>query len=876
MSAPLGQLTLLWSQFTWRHWRTAPWKTVILTSILALGVAVFFSIRLANRAAVAGFQLFSENVTGASDFVVTSPAGELPVEVLPAMRLALGDIPAGLFPVLEATAVEPTRNREQSGQASFHVLGVDLAALPNLVYLSEDRDRHGALDVRDGGGWKAQDPASPALYPSSTLVSQQGWQTGETVLLVFDDAVHRCTVASLLPESDLAIRQPANLIVMDLPVLQSITNQSDTIHRVEVRLPPGHWADEWKEKARHRLTSKAEGRWLVETPAQRRETGSSMTRAFRLNLSILSCLALVVGVYLILQALEAAVVRRRPEIATLRALGVPPGSIRRAWQCETLAMGVAGTLAGLMLGWLLAQVTVRTIAQTVNALYFSNTTQAAGWHWGEAALAGTLGIVASLAAGWLPARDAAATPPAQMLQRGARSEGIGLLRKPWLGITLLLLAWMAQRAPAFQGESGQAIPWAGYAAAFLWVIGAGVLGGALFPPISRLGQCFSERAPQRYYAASQLRQPTGRHRLATAGLIVAVAMAGGMSILVASFEITVIRWLDNVLKADLFVAPQGSGQASSRNRMHAETWRALRNDEAVASGEVSQFYDIVFQQRPVKLVGVGVESNKRMLEPIWLQEPAEAWLESSSPAKGIMSEPFAYRFRRSVGDVIQVPTPGGELEVELVGIFADYGNEFGSIVLPRETLSAWFGDDERVARLAVELHEDADLAAVQSRWMQAYPGITVTNNRELRAEALRIFRQTFAVTHGLKWIGVFVALAGLALALASMLMDRHRELTTLRALGLSRRDIGRASAWESLGLTLAGLTVGALLSLVLGHLIIYVINRQAFGWTLILDVPWTDFAALGAGLLAVSALVGYVTGTSIIKRPPASAPGRAG
>jgi putative ABC transport system permease protein len=149
--------------------------------------------------------------------------------------------------------------------------------------------------------------------------------------------------------------------------------------------------------------------------------------------------------------------------------------------------------------------------------------------------------------------------------------------------------------------------------------------------------------------------------------------------------------------------------------------------------------------------------------------------------------------------------------------------------------------------------------------MQSYPGIVVTNNRQLRAEAIRIFRQTFAVTHGLKWIGVFVALAGLALALASMLLERQRELTTLRALGFGRREIGRATAWESLGLATVGLLVGLLLSVVLGHLIVYVINRQAFGWTLLFHLPVRDFATLVVGVLIVSVLVGYLTGSRVLK-----------
>jgi putative ABC transport system permease protein len=352
--------------------------------------------------------------------------------------------------------------------------------------------------------------------------------------------------------------------------------------------------------------------------------------------------------------------------------------------------------------------------------------------------------------------------------------------------------------------------------------------------------------------------------LATAGLVVAVAMAGGMSILVGSFESTVTRWLDTVMKADLFVACQGTGNASSRNRLQESTWRALQNEPGVANCEVSQFYRIRLGKKPTILAGVDLRASQGSLAPVWLEAPPADLADVEGKTWGVMSEPFAYRYNKRVGDTIDVPTPSGPQTVSLVGIFADYGNEFGSIVVERDVLSRWY-DDTRAARMAIALEGSADLAAVQADWLQRYPGIVVTNNRELRGEALRIFHQTFAVTHGLKWIGVFVALAGLALALASMLAERQRELTTLRALGLGHREIGRAAAWESVGLATAGLIVGVLLSLVLGHLIIFVINRQAFGWTLLFQVPWSDLAILVGGVLAISAIVGYATGARVGK-----------
>lgn len=846
----------LWSHFTWRHWCHTPWRTVILIGILALGVAVFFSIRLANRAAIAGFQLFSENVTGTSDLVITSPAGKLPVTVLPQIREALGDLPAGLFPVLESTAVLPSHTVAGHGQQTFEMLGVDLAALSNIVYLSGGSEV--PLNVRMSPVTAA---SGPPIYVTRAAAEAHGWRENEDVQLTIDDAIHTLHVAGFLPSSEFSIQAPDRLIVIDLPALQQLTGQTEEIHRVELRIPSGHWESEWRRVARERLEKGSEERWLVETPDQRRESGRMMTQAFRLNLSILSCLALLVGIYLILQALEAAVVRRRPEIATLRALGVSPFAIRRAWQFEALILGLLGTVIGLLLGWALAQLTVRAIAQTVNTLYYSNTTEAAAWHWGEAALASALGILASGVAGWLPARDASLTPPAQMLQRGTRADGLKVLLKPWVGIVFVLLALAAHGAPAWRTAQGGVLPLGGYVAAFFWVAGAGILAGLWFPCIARLGGRLGQRVPELFYAASQLLQATGRHRLATAGLVVAVAMAGGMSILVGSFEQTVQRWLDQVMKADLFIAPQGSGNASSRNRLSEQTWRALIADAAVANAEVSQFHRIRYEGVPVILAGVGFEGALAPESgPIWLEEP-----ESMDPPPGVdeiwgvMSEPFAYRFHHAVGDMIDVPTPTGVLAVRLVGIYADYGNEFGTIAIERETLARAF-EDSRAARMAIHLRSGESLTETQERWARSFPGMVISNNRQLREEAVRIFHQTFAVTHGLKWIGILVAIAGLGLALASMLLERSRELATLRALGMTPARTARATAWESLGIALAGLVTGFLLSVVLGHLIVYVINRQAFGWTLLFTLPWQEFLILALGVCAVSGLVGYGIG----------------
>ncbi len=845
---------LLWTRFTWRHWRMAPGRTILLILILALGVAVFFSIRLANRAAMAGFRIFTESVTGESDLVIVPHSGRLLISDLSKIRETLGPVPAGLYPVLEGTASLPMRTGKDDGfrARQFLVLGLDLAALPNLIYLTEQDETN--VEWRVG---ERESFSLPLVVVPQRLAESLKLSPGDRWRLVVDDAEHVVEVGGYLPEPEMGLRQPEDLIVMDLPQWQDLTGQRSYVHRLEVRLPSGSLTESWRAEVRDRLTVLGRDRWAVETPAGQRRTGGEMTRAFRLNLTILSCLALLVGMYLILQALEAAVVRRRPEMATLRSLGVTGATIRQSWLWEAVALGFLGALLGLLLGWGMAQLTVRAVAQTVNALYYSNTTQAAAWDWNEALLAGGLGVMASLFGGWLPARDAAQTPPAQILKRGVRSDGLAMLRHPAIGLVFLVCAFGLHLAPPWRTNDGASLPLAGYVAAFLWVTGAAILVSGLFPWVAAIYRRFGSNNPLITYAGSQLKRATGRHCLAAGGLVVAVAMAGGMAILIGSFEKTVTRWLTNVMTADLFVACQGVGNASSSNRISPQVWRKLESDAAIASAEITQYYRIRIDDKPCILAGADFHDKSRWNDAIWIDEPNKSLAESAKVA--VISEPFAYRFGKTVGDEVTLPTPSGTRVVPIVGVFADFGNEFGTVAVSRPLLAEWY-QDQQVATLALFVKDGENVTEVRERLQAHHSGLVIRNNQELRMEALRVFHQTFAVTRVLKWIGVMVALAGLALALTSILLERRRELLTLKELGMMRRHVGRSVMWEGLGLAISGLAVGLLLSFVLGHLIIHVINRQSFGWTLFYRIPWLDMAMLTMGVLLVAGFVSYHIG----------------
>ena len=214
-----------------------------------------------------------------------------------------------------------------------------------------------------------------------------------------------------------------------------------------------------------------------------------------------------------------------------------------------------------------------------------------------------------------------------------------------------------------------------------------------------------------------------------------------------------------------------------------------------------------------------------------------------------------------------MPTPDGFRPVTIAGIFADYGNERGSLLIERKQFTGWYNND-LAASVIVSLKPGyTNVDALRAELRAAHPGLGIFTSRFLRGESLRIFHQTFAVTYALELIGIVVAVAGLALTMASLLWERRADLNTLRALGMRRRELAAAAAWEGLLSAAAGVLAGLGASLGLGWLLIFRINKQTFGWTLQTDYPWGQLAALATLVLASATLTGWLVGRWAARLP---------
>lgn len=853
-------LALGWRQISLRHWRRAPWTHAVMLLIVALGVGSFFAVRLAGRSAAAGFELFADTLTGGSDLMVEAPVGPIPETWLPGLREALGPEPVKALPVLETTAAVPGGEAADGNfdAPTLTLLGVDLLAVRNLVeYRGPDAAPAEAIETgREGLG--LGDPRQ--VYASAEAAERFGWRGGEQVRLIIHDRPHDVRVFAVLPEGGVG----GAYLVMDLPALQSVANRPGELDRIELIVPETLRNANQPDALAKRLNAASDGRWIVTVPETERAAAETMTLAFRFNLSILSGLALLVGLFLVLQALEANVIRRRPEIGVLRMLGVERSWLMRLWMVESLTLGVIGSGLGLLLGWLGAQLTVRGVAGTVRSFYHATAVDAASWHTGEALLAGGIGVLACLLTGWLPARDAAETPPAHAFRRGPVRGGIRLLDHPRLGAVLVLAGWGLSALPPMAVGLDARLPVAGYLAALCFLCGGGILAAAALPALAVLLRGAGRRIPAAGIARSHFRFPSGRHKLTVAGLVLAVGMASGMMILIQSFQTTMWGWIDRTLSADVFIVPKGEPSASGKQRIQEATWRALAADPAMASAELRHGFPVRVEGADTYLVGrTRLPGDAGFPGPVWIEQPRSATDLSRPLPDGawpaVASESFTRRFGRGVGDRVPVRVPSGTVTMELVGIFADYGNERGSLEAAGEAVTAWFGDRSAIT-CSLVLREGEAADRVIARLRDAWPGLAIRSQDGLREEIRRLFRDTFAITLALQAIGVVVAVGGLALAMVSLMLERRNELASLRELGMTRRGIAASAAWEG-GLTAAvGLAGGLALGFVLGGLLIYVINRQSFGWTLSYAVAWDRLALLGAAILAVGAAASWRVG----------------
>lgn len=637
---------------------------------------------------------------------------------------------------------------------------------------------------------------------------------------------------------------PGEFLLMDIADAQQRFHRFGKLDRIDVSLGAGEDLGRVEQAIRAVLPPS----YLLERPGARSDENQRMLRAFRWNLRALSYISLVVGAFLIYNTISVSVVRRRAEIGILRAVGASRYTVLALFLGEALIFGLTGAAVGVVLGRALAAGAVELIAGTVNALYTTSRPAPVELTWPAALTALLTGAFVALVSALAPAREAMQVTPTEAMSRGAHEHHARLRWRRWLAGSAIFsaAALVAAEQPPLGGY-----PVGGYVAALFAIAAAGLAAPAVVVAVNRATRGIVNRSVEGLLAGRSLTGSLSRTSVVVGALATAIAMMASVGIMVGSFRETVSLWLDIQLRADLYVRPAGTPTAGEHPALPGALPAMLASTPGVAAIDVFHSLEFHYRGERATLGSGNLDVVRRYGRLRFLRgENREAILRSLPGAdRAIASEPFANKFGVRLGDSLTVPIGGRNVTLTIAGIYYEYSSSQGYLIVDNSTMLKYL-PGQPPTNVAVYLLRGADAVAVQRdlQLRTAGMGVAIAPNEELRRTSMKVFDRTFAITWALEAVAVLVAMLGAANSLLALVLDRRRELGLLRYLGASARQVQGMILTEAVLLGLLALLLGLALGFALSLVLIFVVNKQSFGWTIQFHPP---LALLGAALLLV-------------------------
>jgi putative ABC transport system permease protein len=805
--------------------RQNPLRAALTILGVAFGVAIFVAIRVTNLSTLRAFAETVDAVSGRTQLQVVGEVAGIDQSLYPRVRSMPGL--AAAVPVVTGYAVAEAWEGEV-----LLVLGIDVFLDRNVreyrIVASEDADRESLRLLLD--------PAS--LFVSDTFARRHGLELGTTLTLVTPRGRHDYVIRGLLTSDGPAKAFGGNFIVMDLSAAQLAFQKAGKVDRIDLALQAGVSVDAMQEALQARLGPGVR----VERPSFRNAAVEKMLRSFQVNLTALSMIALFVGMFLIYNTLSSAVVERRKDIAILRSVGASRGAVASVFLAEGLMLGAIGTLVGIPLGIALSRVTLHIVSQTLVSLFLVVAIERLLITPGIIMIALGIGLAASLVSVAIPIREAIRVQPVDGLALAQYQQ------QPRRSLTRLLAPWMtwliAGYGLTWLNPVGD-MPLFGYLSAFALLCGfslfmpAAILGltWLLRPALFRLFRAEGE------VATENLQNALSRSAVAAASLMTGVAMVVSVAIMISSFKRTVYTWVDQTVKGDLIVSAANPSSGVSTVPLPESLARELTTIAGVSEVDALRTMSISYQGRQIVLNVADLDVFARHTEYPFLEgEADEVFAEAASHDSVIVSENFSYRFGVRRGDQMTLPTPEGPRAFRIAGVSIDYSSDQGTVVMHWGTFRKYW--TERVVdTIAVFLLPSASPATVAAEIKRRFGSahrLFLFSNQAFKEEIYELIDQSFVITYALEIIAIAVGIMGIATALYTSVLERQRETSVLRALGAFRHQIRKIILLESGLLGLLGVGVGTVCGACLSLILVYIINRQSFGWTLRLAFPtWT-------------------------------------
>lgn len=809
---------------------------------IALGVAVFLAIQIANHGALQSFRSSVELTIGRAHLEIR---GDLDERLLPKIAAVQGVILAA--PLVEGIAplVEP--------QGEYlRIAGIDP--------FSGNEIRGFRLTSPSGGSpdlelWLSD----PSAIGVSTAQARRMQEWGKTVDVLAGGAQRTVQVAfAVESESPIAAAEP-RLAMMDIGWAQELLGLQGRLTSIQILLADENSAEQVSERLAQLLPPDV----VIAPPTGRNDEMRAMLGAFQLNLTAMSLVSLVVGMFLVFNSVSASVVRRQFQIAILRAVGATRREVSALFLAEAAVEALLGSALGIAIAPRLASAVSSPVAASISSLYEVVSIENFSLTPGQILLGFGVGIGAALLAAAGPAYEAARTEPARILHPGAPTQ---VFAPRWsvygaIAAACLLLAaaaswWALAGGPKLLGFASAGLVVAGFSLLVPWFAGAASAVGRCGGLLGRL-------------AADHLARSLHRNGITIAALAAAVSMSVAVTVMIHSFRASIATWIERTIVADLYIAPAANtlGGLSAFLPEGSEAWA----EEHPAVRDVATFRElsVSYEGRAVSLAVISGEARGE-LEFLSGSAP-DAGAQLSTGEAVAVSESFASRF--GAPQELLLPSPTGEVRLPVCGVYRDFTRERGTILVSRPLFQKYW-QDPRLHSLAIRLKDPALAVQFATDFRERFGSrgeLAIYDNAALRQRIVDIFNQTFAVTAALRGIAILVAVTGIAFSLSILASERAREIGVLRSVGASRGQVLGVFLGEAglLGLAaaLCGVTGGAALAMVLT----WVVNKVFFGWSITLAYPLTTMALTPLWIVAIAILAAIGPAMRAARTSPAAA-----
>lgn len=822
---------------TWPYVRRHLLRCTLTTAGIVLGVAVFVGMHAANQSVLFAFNQTVDKIAGETQLQVTAGETGFDEEVLEKVQNH-PDVEAAV-PVIEAavqTGIE--------GQGNLLVLGVDMTGDRALRDYDLDSADEAIID----------DPLVFIAQPDSILVSRTflertGLKLNDAIPMKTMQGEKRFVIRGVMKGSGLASAFGGNLAIMDVYSAQMVFGRGRKFDRIDLALR----RDVPLEKGRERLQAALGPGLQVDSPASRGQQFEAMSQVYSLTANVTSLFALFIGLFLIYNTFSIAVNQRRSEIGVLRALGASARQIQHLFLIESAIAGLFGSVAGVVAGVFIARGLAGYLSGMFSEIYgVAQRAEEVSAHPGLLSAALVIGVLTSLLAGWLPARDAARVDPVKALQKGriqVLSEGENRIRR--------YAALAALAAGAFCVVLGHrpAFFYSGY---LLSVLATVLMAPALCVWLARLMRPLLKRAwpVEGALAADSLLQAPRRTSATVAALSLSLALVVGLAgVAKASYE-SIRIWMDQALNPDLFIT--NSESITERSfRFEPSLGDEIAKAPGIAEVQPVRTVRIVYQGTPVMLVAADAERLSRRVQMRVVEGDRATMYQRVSRGEGVvLSDNFAQLRKLHSGDAIEIMSPSGAVRTRVLGIVHDYSDQQGTIMMDRGFYARHWNDTS-INVFRVYLEKDASRAAVRDELLRRFGNRTrffVLTNDELKAFILKVTDQWFGVSYIQILVAIVVAILGIVNTLTVSIADRRRELGVLQAVGGLRSQIRHTIWLEAASIGILGLVIGYALGGAQLYYILEITRRDVAGLTLDYRYP-IEIASMLVPVIIGAALV---------------------